>query len=642
LLQAPREYPKTLPSYAKAVKDNNGDWYIEVGGIGKASKTYPTKDAAILDYNKATMSETANTYTSPHWSDPNVISHLRLNDRTYNGKKVSFMEELQSDWARKVRAEQSPDTTFKADVSGHAIKTPQHPLLKNWQELTVKKGLKEAVDSDAEYFSWITGEQTSNRYNLSTQIDEVTWKPQGKLKLVRLNPIDKPSMDILIDPRDGKIIPGGADITAWIGKPIDEVIGKGLADKIMGKESGNLSGEGLKFGGEWASNLYDKQVKDIVENLTGGKVENIDLKLGSGTIPKDAFWKVLPTGGVSKERVTPEDLKVGLTISDYNRNDYTITKLLGEKKFEAFNAYEFKMYSENTFDLYKLQQKLNLLDSDGQFNISKAMKNPTYMEAYKESYPQTFKTFTLPEIKNIPQQAIRLTPEIKAKIKGESPITKTPSGQMFETGLPNQQSNEITLFRAGKQSEDKGIFGTNLENYAKQYASDRGDKELTKFIIKKPSEEYIYKNTSQVGAYKDLFPNSKIAKYLEYEAGGKPYLEKGVIYSPSEERLAKKMFENSLKILNKKYDYFTGDGNYNFIADLDKEITKELKKRGIKLIEYSNPKETLFSAPDGAMEYSVLDKSIISSSDKTPAERKLRLQRLRSEAEGRKVLKIKK
>ena len=58
----------------------------------------------------------------------------------------------------------------------------------------------------------------------------------------------------------------------------------GVADinpyyKILEKETGSLSGEGLKFGGEWADNLYDKQVADIVHNVTGAKVEKLDMRL---------------------------------------------------------------------------------------------------------------------------------------------------------------------------------------------------------------------------------------------------------------------------------------------------------------------------------------------------------------------------
>jgi hypothetical protein len=44
-------------------------------------------------------------FRSPHWSDPNVISHIRMNDRVdADNKNVLFIEELQSDWAQKGRA----------------------------------------------------------------------------------------------------------------------------------------------------------------------------------------------------------------------------------------------------------------------------------------------------------------------------------------------------------------------------------------------------------------------------------------------------------------------------------------------------------------------------------------------------------
>ena len=44
-------------------------------------------------------------FQSSHWNEPNVISHLRLNERTYKGQKVTFMEEAQSDWMRTLRTE---------------------------------------------------------------------------------------------------------------------------------------------------------------------------------------------------------------------------------------------------------------------------------------------------------------------------------------------------------------------------------------------------------------------------------------------------------------------------------------------------------------------------------------------------------
>ena len=39
-----------------------------------------------------------------HFDEPNVLAHVRFNDRTdADGKRVLFMEELQSDWHQKGR-----------------------------------------------------------------------------------------------------------------------------------------------------------------------------------------------------------------------------------------------------------------------------------------------------------------------------------------------------------------------------------------------------------------------------------------------------------------------------------------------------------------------------------------------------------
>lgn len=62
-------------------------------------------DAKLSEYdiNYATLLAT-NQYRSPHWADPNVISHIRMNDRVdADNKNVLFIEELQSDWAQEGR-----------------------------------------------------------------------------------------------------------------------------------------------------------------------------------------------------------------------------------------------------------------------------------------------------------------------------------------------------------------------------------------------------------------------------------------------------------------------------------------------------------------------------------------------------------
>jgi len=330
-------------------------------------------------------------FKSPHWDEPNVISHIRINERTYKGKKVAFMEELQSDWSRALRE--------KRDV-------PQHPLLKNWQELSIKRALQEAVKDDAKYFSWITGEQTSARYNLATQVEKVKWSKLNigggiERKSITIQPKDKVGEMIVRVDKNGLIVSGEKNTpSSWDGKKLNEVLGKGLADKIMEKEIGTLSGEGLKFGGEWAENLYDKQVGNIVSDLTGAKVEKLDLGL---PISKDVpqFYR---SGTANEAPLKIKDLKVGMSVEQNRSNPYIITDILGDGKFKAVPKSKIDYWMKG--------------------NKEKGIKARSFaktLETFRGSTDeQSFDIST----KTTTQQGIELTPEIKAKIRGEAPKFK--------------------------------------------------------------------------------------------------------------------------------------------------------------------------------------------------------------------------
>ena len=45
------------------------------------------------------------SYRSSHWDEPNILAHMRMNDRTIDGKKSLHLEEIQSDWLQSHRNE---------------------------------------------------------------------------------------------------------------------------------------------------------------------------------------------------------------------------------------------------------------------------------------------------------------------------------------------------------------------------------------------------------------------------------------------------------------------------------------------------------------------------------------------------------
>jgi len=45
-------------------------------------------------------------FRSPHYDQPNILAHIRFNERTdAEGQRVLFIEELQSDWGQKGKKE---------------------------------------------------------------------------------------------------------------------------------------------------------------------------------------------------------------------------------------------------------------------------------------------------------------------------------------------------------------------------------------------------------------------------------------------------------------------------------------------------------------------------------------------------------
>ena len=50
-------------------------------------------------YDASLRGETAEQYRSSHFDQPNILAHLRVNDRVdADGKKMLLIEEVQSDW----------------------------------------------------------------------------------------------------------------------------------------------------------------------------------------------------------------------------------------------------------------------------------------------------------------------------------------------------------------------------------------------------------------------------------------------------------------------------------------------------------------------------------------------------------------
>ena len=293
-------------------------------------------DAEAAAWDKAQFSESSQVFSSSHFDEPNILLHIRMNDRVdADGNRVLFVEEIQSDWAadgRKrgfsttgailpdgykielsqgigpafvVRAPSGqivPGSVTRSEEDARQIaidhfggvdtsqmgRVPPAPFVtetNDWVRLAVKKILRLAAEGGYDKVAWTTGEQQVDRYSLAKQVKSIDWErnaPEGATDFDgKPLSLRKDVTVVLIDDRvlyflvkdDGLISTPDSQLD---GKKLDEVIGKEAADKILGEDKGSLSGDGLKIGGHGMRAFYDKIVPDIIRGVTK--------KMGGGPI----------------------------------------------------------------------------------------------------------------------------------------------------------------------------------------------------------------------------------------------------------------------------------------------------------------------------------------------------------------------
>lgn len=99
-------------------------------------------------------------YESPHFKTPNVLCHVRTTRRvTTEGKRILFVEEVQSDWHQIGRVEGYRDSIHEDDVL-----PPEAPFAKTWHELAMKTMLYIAAREGCDGLAWTRGIMQGTRF----------------------------------------------------------------------------------------------------------------------------------------------------------------------------------------------------------------------------------------------------------------------------------------------------------------------------------------------------------------------------------------------------------------------------------------------------------------------------------------------
>jgi hypothetical protein len=335
-----RELLLTLPDKAEAARQDRNSRFLtlkeevstrlqkDIGNLYDArDQGLLTKDEeqtlARIDADAKSAPE-SESFTSSHFDEPNVLAHVRFNERTdAEGKRVLFLEELQSDWAQKGRKEGFAEPTkvervesypwsgiaqqdlgvkagdpawIVTNAQGRKIGTflseekakeaaneyesqhngvPSAPFVgktEAWTALALKRMIRYAAENGFDRVAWTTGEQQAARYDLSKQIDSLVYANEGG------------GTYSLVAMRDGREVVKRDALTE---SQLEDVVGKEIAKKIAEGEGKNipggpekeLTGMDLKVGGEGMKGYYDKIVpsvaNDVLKKLGGGKVGDV-------------------------------------------------------------------------------------------------------------------------------------------------------------------------------------------------------------------------------------------------------------------------------------------------------------------------------------------------------------------------------
>lgn len=255
-------------------------------------------------------------FKSSHWDEPNVLAHVRMNDRNIPdiGKSL-HLEEVQSDWHQKGRQQgykisdeqkakadaidekllnhpeaekimgnpdlnaalkeavdkkiisQAEADTYKKVTNNENSNIPDAPFKQTWPDLILKRMVREAAEKGYDAISWTPGAKQAERYDLSKHIDEINWNPKTN-NLMAFGKDDKKIINEIVSK-----------------EKLSDFIGKEAAEKIVntklkaygaGDKLHTLKNVDLKIGGEGMKTFYDKMLVDKANALAkkfGGKVE---------------------------------------------------------------------------------------------------------------------------------------------------------------------------------------------------------------------------------------------------------------------------------------------------------------------------------------------------------------------------------
>lgn len=208
-------------------------------------------------------------FVGQHFNEPNVLAHIRMNERQVGPFNVLFIEEIQSDWVQEGRDKGFADETVadaqarireinneiqslqaeKVDASQETrnqIDQEIESLLQerqdvrealdqgidkvadlpdvlkdSWYNLAAKRVMLHAAENGFDTVAWATGDQQADRYHLADRFQDIEYEPG--------------TLNVTMSDGDSRSIPlqeGGATGQGDSPSSLEEIVGETLAGEL--------------------------------------------------------------------------------------------------------------------------------------------------------------------------------------------------------------------------------------------------------------------------------------------------------------------------------------------------------------------------------------------------------------------------
>jgi hypothetical protein len=216
-----RETLLTLPTADKRYTEYLTSLREKYGDIGFARMPL-TEAESIRIEQLMHRADNQSVFQGSHWDEPNVLAHLRTNERNIGGKKTLFVEEAQSDWLQVARKKEQfnqieseiaslrelpPTAELNTKLNelfdqrskiGRSLQeyrykpVPSAPFQSNWHELAMKRAIREAAEGGFEQLAWTPGSVQNKRYPDPNRPDSAMEGFYDKMLPAAANKIGKP------------------------------------------------------------------------------------------------------------------------------------------------------------------------------------------------------------------------------------------------------------------------------------------------------------------------------------------------------------------------------------------------------------------------------------------------------------------